>query len=323
MTSLAGSADGTKWCVTTAKYAPIGNPGFIYTWQLTNPVVAAQPTSQTVVAGTDVTLSVGVFGPAPVAYQWAFRGTNLVGATNATLTLTNARLPDSGAYAVVATNDFGSVSSSNALLTVLPVLVSTQPATGISATGATLNGLVTAGSTETFVWFEWGADTNYGQVTPAREIGQGFVSLSFASPLSGLPQFGAYHYRAVASNVLGSLTGGDASFLMGGQFATAVDTNGTTWKAVGAYNVEEGPSFSANPPVYSAIQAANLVFGNPASGEMYAISVSNNFVTPPPIWMDTATPGNCIVKASMKTTVLRQAMATAPTFPLTRPTPLM
>jgi hypothetical protein len=277
VTSLAGSEDGGKWFVTTTRST--FNPGSVYTWQLTNLAVIAQPASQTVLAGTDVTFSVGVFGPAPLAYQWTFRGTNLAGATKATLTLTNVRLFDSGWYAVVATNNFGSVSSSNALLTVLPVLVTTQPASGIGPSTATLNGLVTPGSRETFVWFEWGADTNYGHVTPAADIGQGFVSMSFASPLTGLPRFGIYHYRAVASNVLGALAGADAWFLKGGQFATALDTNGTTWQAVGAYNVEAGAWYGANPPVYSGVQAANLIFGNPPPGEMYAISVSNNFVT--------------------------------------------
>ncbi len=216
----------------------------------------------------------------PLAYQWKYDGTNVPGATNAMLMLTNVSLSNSGAYlSVLVTNRFGATLSSNALLTVLPMLVSTQPASGIGPTGATLNGVVTPGSSETLAWFEWGADTNYDHVTLPSAIGQGFTSVSFASPLTGLPRFGAFHFRAIAWNVLGLVTGADASFLMGGQFPTAPDRNGTTWEAVGSYHVEAGEWANANPPVYSGIQAANLIFGNPAPGELYAISVSNNFVT--------------------------------------------
>ena len=67
------------------------------------------------------------------------------GATNATFTLTNVSLSDSATYSVLVTNSIGSVLSSNAVLTVLPALVTTQPASGLSATGAVLNGSVTVG----------------------------------------------------------------------------------------------------------------------------------------------------------------------------------
>jgi hypothetical protein len=53
-----------------------------------------------------------------LSYQWSFNGTNLLGATNTMLTLTNVQLTQAGNYAVSVTNLYGSTNSANALLTV-------------------------------------------------------------------------------------------------------------------------------------------------------------------------------------------------------------
>ena len=82
------------------------------------PIILAQPRSQTVAIGSDVSLSVEVSGSRPLSYQWSFNGTNLQGASGSSLQLTNAQLFDSGSYAVVVTNAYGAVVSSDALLTV-------------------------------------------------------------------------------------------------------------------------------------------------------------------------------------------------------------
>jgi hypothetical protein len=55
-------------------------------------------------------------------------GTNLSSATASTYTKTNAQLTDTGSYSVLVTNVAGSVTSSNAVLTVLaPPSIQTQP----------------------------------------------------------------------------------------------------------------------------------------------------------------------------------------------------
>ncbi len=67
-------------------------------------------------AGDNVALSVqdGSIGP---AYQWVFNGTNAIaGATNSVLQLTNVQPAQSGAYAVIVTNDYGAVTSAPAIL---------------------------------------------------------------------------------------------------------------------------------------------------------------------------------------------------------------
>jgi WD40 repeat protein len=63
-----------------------------------SPVIASQPQSQEVEAGGSVSLSVEVAGSGPWAYQWQHNGTNLVGATNATLALRQVRGEQTGRY---------------------------------------------------------------------------------------------------------------------------------------------------------------------------------------------------------------------------------
>jgi pectate lyase len=82
------------------------------------PVVIAQPHSQSVLPGQDVLFSVTVIGASPMAYQWYFNtNTPLANATNATHTISNVQPANGGAYTVVVSNLFGSVTSSVAILT--------------------------------------------------------------------------------------------------------------------------------------------------------------------------------------------------------------
>ena len=84
----------------------------------TAPTITTQPSSQTVVAGGNATFSVAASGTAPLKYQWTFGGSKLSGATNASLTLSGAQSGNAGTYAVVVTNNYGSITSSGATLTV-------------------------------------------------------------------------------------------------------------------------------------------------------------------------------------------------------------
>ena len=60
--------------------------------------ILTQPAGQTVLAGSNVTFEVGLFGATPITYQWKLDGTNLPGATNPTVTLTNVGLASAGSY---------------------------------------------------------------------------------------------------------------------------------------------------------------------------------------------------------------------------------
>ena len=83
------------------------------------PIIYLQPSNQTVTAGANASFSAAASGRLPLSYQWQFNGSNLAGATATVLALTNVQPAQAGFYAVVVSNVAGSVSSSNAVLTVI------------------------------------------------------------------------------------------------------------------------------------------------------------------------------------------------------------
>lgn len=83
------------------------------------PVVTVPPASQIVYAGQSVSLSVAAHCDLPMSYQWVFDNKNLVGQTNAVLTLPAVSANNAGNYTVVISDVHGSVTSSPpAVLTV-------------------------------------------------------------------------------------------------------------------------------------------------------------------------------------------------------------
>jgi hypothetical protein len=83
------------------------------------PVITTQPSNQRLVLGSGVSFSVVVSGTPPFNYQWRFNAGNILNATNAIYAIQSIITNNTGNYSVVITNLAGSVTSSNALLTVL------------------------------------------------------------------------------------------------------------------------------------------------------------------------------------------------------------
>ena len=84
------------------------------------PIIVEQPVESTVVPGVPSTFSVSATGQVPLSYQWQKNGVNINGATNASYTTSPAIGSDNGStYRVVVTNAKGSVTSSQAKLTVI------------------------------------------------------------------------------------------------------------------------------------------------------------------------------------------------------------
>jgi hypothetical protein len=88
------------------------------------PAITTQPANLVAYAGDTAKFTVTAGGSLPLNYQWSFNATNLVGATNAILSITNAQFDESGNYSVLVTNAYGSTNSVTVTLTVKPPLPS-------------------------------------------------------------------------------------------------------------------------------------------------------------------------------------------------------
>lgn len=86
------------------------------------PVILTPPADQQAEVGSTVTYTVQADGTPYLQYQWLFDDTNVItGATNSTLTLTNIQITNAGNYSVTVTNLYGSITSSDAALQVIPL----------------------------------------------------------------------------------------------------------------------------------------------------------------------------------------------------------
>ena len=125
-----------------------GATGVVYriAYGATAPTITSQPASRTVAPGTSVTFSVRASGPAPLRYQWQRNGANIAGATAQDYTIASVAQADNGArFRAVVTNDFGSTTSAEAVLTVstnqAPTATITAPAAGTLYSGGMVDQL--------------------------------------------------------------------------------------------------------------------------------------------------------------------------------------
>ncbi len=138
LTNVQFAQTGSYWAVITNVYGAVTSSSAPLS--VVPQVITNQPQPQVVLAGSNVVLSVGAAALDPVSYQWLLNGTNLSGAVFGSLSLLNIQLNQAGTYSVVVSNSSGAVSSLGAALTVIPLLITTQP----------LNQTVTPGANVTF-----------------------------------------------------------------------------------------------------------------------------------------------------------------------------
>ena len=104
------------------------------------PSITSHPASRSVAPGASTTFSVRASGAPPLRYQWQRNGVSISGATAPDYTLASVTAADNNArFRAVVSNDFGSVMSNEAVLTVSgnlgPTASITQPAAGTTYTG--------------------------------------------------------------------------------------------------------------------------------------------------------------------------------------------
>jgi hypothetical protein len=117
ITNVQGTDAGTYTVIVTDPAGSVTSSNAVLT-ALFPATIITSPVSQSVSAGTTVTFTGAASGTAPLSYQWQFGDANIAGATNTSLTLANAVIANAGGYTIVASNPYGSATSSVATLSV-------------------------------------------------------------------------------------------------------------------------------------------------------------------------------------------------------------
>jgi hypothetical protein len=163
-------------------------------------IVTIQPSSQSAKEDTTVSFNAIISGQGPFSYQWQFGATNIQNATNGTLTLTGLQVNQSGAYAVVVSNSFGVVTSSNAQLTVIP-WPNVQPPSQTNLIGATVSFTANYGGT-TPLSYQWYFNGNF--LSDGGQYGGSATSLLSISNIQNYNIGGYQVVIGTAANVLTS-----------------------------------------------------------------------------------------------------------------------
>ena len=156
------------------------------------PTLLTQPFAPLAWPGSSATLRVNAAAPTPLAYQWRLNGTNLLNATNPSLTLVNLQFSNSGNYTVVVTNTGGAITSANAQIVVSQVVpwggqsvVPQGLSNAVAAAGGGFHSLALRANGRVTVW----GNNTYGQTNIPPTL------TNTASIAAGL-----YHSLALRSN---------------------------------------------------------------------------------------------------------------------------
>ena len=170
------STNGVRGSFLSVNTLDVGSPGVALTNR--GPIVIVnQPSNQLVNVSTPVVFQIDAYGFPKPRFQWLFNGvpvnTNVAKVVfsitgnycRATLTITNVQVTNAGTFRVVVTNDFQSIVSSNATLTVntapLAPVFTQKPVTNLYAYPGqivTLNSAAFGNPPPTFQWQFNGAD---------------------------------------------------------------------------------------------------------------------------------------------------------------------
>jgi hypothetical protein len=236
------------------------------------PFIVTQPLSQTVDLGSSVTFTIKVYGVPPFVFQWYFNGTPFglpaTGINFSSCTLTNVGTNQAGNYSVLVVNDYGSVTSSNAALTVvsLPPIIATQPLsrTNNAGTAATFSVVAFGSLPLNYQWQKNGTNlANGGKIS-----GVTTTTLTITSVLDN----DAGIYSVTVTNLASSATSSNATL-------TVIDPPSVTAQPLGQRvllggSVSFSVSVSGTPPFsyqwrlngISLLKATNAAYAIQAVG---------------------------------------------------------
>ena len=226
------------------------------------PRITQEPTNQTVGVGSSARFGILGFATQPYHLQWLKDGINLTngttvsgsiisGATNSgSLLINNVQTNDQGGYWIIVTNNFGAVTSSVAVLTVISLPEITVPPTNQTVSlGSTVTFPVTAigGIPLSYQWQLEGTNLmNGGRIAGATNA---VLTISNAQAVDD------GGYSVIVTNVFGSVTSTPPAMLvvlaapMFGGITAAAGTNGV-YILSGAGGTNNG--------TYSVLTSTNL-----------------------------------------------------------------
>jgi T5SS/PEP-CTERM-associated repeat protein len=167
---------------------------WLYNWmpQLA-PNILTNPVSVTVTAGVNASFNVSATGIPDPSYQWLFNGSNILGATSASLTISNALAANAGTYSVIVSNGAGSLTSSNATLAVVgtgpTASFTASPTSGTEPLGVTFTDTSSGSPNITLFW-------DFGDSSQATNAGGASFVHTYAA--------GTYTVTLTASNAFGA-----------------------------------------------------------------------------------------------------------------------
>jgi hypothetical protein len=120
LSNLQASDSGTYTLVVTNRFGASTSAPLVLHVEAGSPMISQQPTPAAVTRfiNGSVTFTAAALGSLPLSYQWQHGTSPISGATATSLSLTGVQPADAGSYNVVVSNLHGSVTSSNAVLTV-------------------------------------------------------------------------------------------------------------------------------------------------------------------------------------------------------------
>jgi hypothetical protein len=180
-------------------------------------------------------------GAPPLSYQWTFHGTNLPGATHATLIIPDIQSANCGPYTLVVTNSLGRATSSVALVH-LPLILTNPPASQVIAVGGSVTFSAGASGDDPLA-YQWQLNgTNLS----------GATSTSLAITNARLSDAGAY--TVVVTDAIGWAITSPVAALTVGTLGTGVGLQGD-------YYSSQLMTFAGSPTLSRTDPALNFDWG--------------------------------------------------------------
>jgi hypothetical protein len=169
------------------------------------PSISSKPSGVTASFGGSAAFVVTANGTQPLDYQWYKNGTLVTNATLNAITIGYIGSGDLGAYQVVITNSYGSVTSTPALLSATVPSITMQPTNLNVGSGGAASFNVAATGTQP-LYYQWfkngvaiqGANLNYIIFNPASYIDSGLYEVTVSNLIG---------YTTSTSSVLNVISG--------------------------------------------------------------------------------------------------------------------